>query len=109
MQPKTSRKRVSLTPAEARVLALLATSRTIAAIGDELGIDHSTVKSYVECIYEKLGVSRRAEAVRQAEVAGWIPVLENRRLLDRSARRARGLLPDWIEFSGVPTRSGRVG
>ena len=35
---------VSLTPAETRVLSLLATYRTLAAIGAELGIGRPTVK-----------------------------------------------------------------
>ena len=108
MQPNTSRRRISLTPAEAGVLTFLATSRTFAAIGDELGVDRTMVKTHVRRIYEKLGVTTRAGAVKRAEVAGWIPVLENRRLLDRRARRTGGSLPGWIEFSGIQTRSGRV-
>jgi LuxR family maltose regulon positive regulatory protein len=71
-QPKTSRKRVSLTPTEARVLTLLATYRTLAAIGDELGIGRPTVKTHVQHIYKKLGANTRAEAVERAERAGWI-------------------------------------
>jgi DNA-binding CsgD family transcriptional regulator len=71
-QPKRSRKNVSLTPAETRVLTLLATYRTLAAIGDELGIGRPTVKTHVQHIYKKLGVSTRAGAVTQAEHAGWI-------------------------------------
>ena len=78
MHPKTSRKRVSLTPAEARVLTLLVTYRTLAAIGDELGIGRPTVKTHVQHIYEKLGVNTRAEAVRRAEAEGWIPGLKER-------------------------------
>jgi DNA-binding CsgD family transcriptional regulator len=100
MQPKMSRRRVSLTSAEAAVLTLLATSGTLSAIGDELSIDRPKVMKCAQRIYEKLGVSTRAEAVKRAEVAGWIPVRENRRLLDRRARRSGGLLPGWIEFSG---------
>ena len=79
MQPRTSPKRVALTPAEARVLTLLATYRTLAGIGDELGIGRPTVKTHVQHIYEKLGVNTRAEAVQRAEVAGWIPAQEDRR------------------------------
>jgi DNA-binding CsgD family transcriptional regulator len=75
-QPKTSRTRVSLTPAESRVLTLLATYRTLAAIGEELGVGRPTVKTHVQHIYKKLGVSTRAGAVKQAERAGWIPARE---------------------------------
>ena len=73
MQPQTSRTTVCLTPAEARVLALLPTYRTLAAIGDELGIARPTVKTHVQKIYKKLGVNTRAEAVQRAESAGWLP------------------------------------
>jgi DNA-binding CsgD family transcriptional regulator len=38
VEANTRRRKVHLTPAETRVLTLLATYRTLAAIGDELGI-----------------------------------------------------------------------
>jgi LuxR family transcriptional regulator, maltose regulon positive regulatory protein len=78
MQPKTSRTTVSLTPAESRVLTLLATYRTLAAIGEELGIGRPTVKTHVQHIYKKLGATTRAGAVKRAEHAGWIPAREER-------------------------------
>jgi DNA-binding CsgD family transcriptional regulator len=77
-QPKTSPKTVSLTPAEARVLTLLATYRTLAAIGDELGIGRPTVKTHVQHIYKKLGANTRAGAVKRAECEGWLPAREER-------------------------------
>ena len=77
-QPKTSRKTPSLTPAEARVLTLLATYRTLAGIGEELGIGRPTVKTHVQHIYKKLGASTRAGAVNRAERAGLIPAREER-------------------------------
>ena len=67
---KPSRATVSLTPAETRVLALLPTYRTLAAIGTELGVGRPTVKTHVENIYKKLGAPKRAEAVRLAQTAG---------------------------------------
>jgi DNA-binding CsgD family transcriptional regulator len=70
---KRSRREVSLTPAEARVLALLPTYRTLAAIGTELGIGRRTVEKHVENIYRKLGATTRAEAVKLAESAGLLP------------------------------------
>ena len=69
----TSGKTVSLTPAEARVLTLLATYRTLAAIGNQLGIGRPTVKTHVANIYKKLGASTRAEAVKLAETGGLLP------------------------------------
>ncbi|MBS1868033.1 MAG: helix-turn-helix transcriptional regulator [Actinobacteria bacterium] len=64
---------VFLTPAERRVLHLLPTYRTLAAIGDQLGIGRPTVKTHVESIYKKLGATKRAEAVQRAESAGLLP------------------------------------
>jgi DNA-binding CsgD family transcriptional regulator len=61
---------VRLTPTEARVLALLPTYRTLAAIGTELGVGRPTVKTHVENIYKKLGATKRAEAILLAEDAG---------------------------------------
>jgi DNA-binding CsgD family transcriptional regulator len=52
------------------VVALLPTHRTLAAIGDELGVARPTVKTHVQHIYEKLGANNRAEAVGLAERAG---------------------------------------
>jgi LuxR family maltose regulon positive regulatory protein len=68
-----SRGPVPLTPAEARVLALLPTYRTLADIGTQLGVGRPTVKTHVENIYKKLGATTRAEAVTLAERAGFLP------------------------------------
>ena len=65
-----SRKTVSLTPAETRVLTLLTTYQTLAGIGSQLGIARPTVKTHVQNIYKKLGATKRAEAVKLAESAG---------------------------------------
>ncbi len=64
---------VRLTPSETRVLALLPTHRTLAAIGNELGVGRPTVKTHVQHIYKKLGASNRGEAVQLAESAGLVP------------------------------------
>jgi DNA-binding CsgD family transcriptional regulator len=63
----------SLTPAETRVLSLLPTYRTLAAIGTQLGIGRPTGKTHVENIYKKLGATTRAEAVKLAETGGLLP------------------------------------
>ena len=68
-----SRKTVSLTPAETRVLTLLTTYQTLAGIGSQLGIARPTVKTHVQNIYKKLGATKRAEAVKLAESAGLLP------------------------------------
>ena len=79
-QPRASRKRASrtavdLTPTEAAVLTLLPTHRTLAAIGDRLGVSRPTVKTHVQHIYKKLGATNRAEAVELAESAGLLPTV----------------------------------
>jgi len=67
------REMTSLTPAETRVLALLPTYRTLAAIGTELGVGRPTVKTHVENIYKKLGATTRGEAVTLADSVGLLP------------------------------------
>lgn len=77
-KPSASRKRssrsgIDLTPTEKAVLILLPTHRTLAAIGDRLGVRRPTVKTHVQHIYKKLGAANRAEAVELAESAGLLP------------------------------------
>ena len=69
-----SRTAVHLTPTETAVLALLPTHRTLAAIGDRLGISRPTVKTHVQHIYKKLGATNRAEAVDLAESTDLLPI-----------------------------------
>ena len=51
-----------LSPQERRVLALIAAGRTNKEAGSELNLSEKTVKNYLSSIFEKLHVSRRAEA-----------------------------------------------
>lgn len=53
-----------LSPAEARVAALLGGPLSLAEIGQQLHITENTVKTHTKNIYTKLGVHRRAEAIR---------------------------------------------
>ena len=69
----TTGKTISLTVAETRVLTLLPTYRTLAAIGNQLGIGRPTVKTHVANIYKKLGATKRDEAVKLAQSAGLLP------------------------------------
>ena len=52
----------ALSPQERRVLALIADGRTNKEVGTELGLSEKTVKNYLANVFEKLHVSRRAEA-----------------------------------------------
>jgi DNA-binding NarL/FixJ family response regulator len=71
--PDPARKPVRLTPAETRILPLLATYLTLDGIADRLEVRRSTVKTHVMSIYRKLGVSNRANAIERAEDGGYLP------------------------------------
>jgi two-component system nitrate/nitrite response regulator NarL len=55
-----------LTRRELEVLRELADGKSTAAIGASLFLGHNTVKTHLHHVYEKLGVSNRAGAVREA-------------------------------------------
>lgn len=52
----------SLSPQEKRVLALIAEGCTNKEVAVKLGLSEKTVKNYLSTVFEKLHVSRRAEA-----------------------------------------------
>lgn len=52
-----------LSPREAEVLELLGQALPVAAIGAAMDISHSTVKTYIARLYEKLGASNRTQAI----------------------------------------------
>ncbi|WP_456789236.1 LuxR C-terminal-related transcriptional regulator [Cellulomonas sp. P5_C5] len=69
LQETVSRRRPdTLTPAEVRLLPLLATHLTFPLIAERLGISRNTVKTQAISTYRKLGVSSRNEAVARWEV-----------------------------------------
>ena len=55
-----------LSPREREVLKLIASGSGIPAMAKELYLAPSTVKTYVQRLYEKLGVGDRAGAVAEA-------------------------------------------
>lgn len=55
-----------LSPRETEVLALLAKGLTVAEAARRLALQPQTVASYVKVIYQKLCISSRAEATREA-------------------------------------------
>jgi two-component system nitrate/nitrite response regulator NarL len=55
-----------LTRRELDVLRELADGKSTAAIGASLFLGHNTVKTHLQHVYEKVGVSNRAGAVREA-------------------------------------------
>jgi LuxR family transcriptional regulator, maltose regulon positive regulatory protein len=62
-----------LTERELTVLRLLPTRLSTREIARELSVSVNTVRSQVQAIYRKLGVSSRAEAVTQARELGLLP------------------------------------
>jgi two-component system response regulator DevR len=52
----------SLSPQESRVLALITEGCTNKEVGLKLGLSEKTVKNYLSTVFEKLHVTRRAEA-----------------------------------------------
>jgi DNA-binding NarL/FixJ family response regulator len=56
----------ALTAREIRLVQLLADGHSYQAAAQRLGISVNTVRSYIRCIYDKLHVHSRSEAVSQA-------------------------------------------
>ena len=56
----------TLTPAELRLLPLLATHLSFREIGERLFVSRNTVKTQAISVYRKLGVSSRSEAIERA-------------------------------------------
>jgi DNA-binding NarL/FixJ family response regulator len=61
-----------LTPAELRLLQLLAEGYSYRAAGEKLHVSINTIRSYIRAIYEKLHVHSKSEAVSKALKAGLI-------------------------------------
>lgn len=61
---------VTLTGREISVLQLLSSSLSMPEIARELFVSHNTVKTHVQSLYRKLGVSKREDAVRVAASLG---------------------------------------
>jgi DNA-binding NarL/FixJ family response regulator len=68
--PRRPPRRGALSPREREVVRLLATGATNREISERLGIGAETVKTLLSRSYEKLGVSRRTEAVTAAHELG---------------------------------------
>lgn len=60
----------ALTDAELRVLRLLPTNLSLAAIASQIFLSPNTVKSHTAAIYRKLDANKRADAVDTARQAG---------------------------------------
>ena len=54
----------SLTPAETRVLTRVLSGKNVSEAAQDLGVANSTVRTHLDNIFDKTGVSRQAELVR---------------------------------------------
>jgi LuxR family maltose regulon positive regulatory protein len=72
--PDSQRASAGLTPAELRLLPLLATHLSFREIGAELFVSRNTIKTQAISIYRKLGVTSRSEAIKCAMQLGLIDV-----------------------------------
>lgn len=64
--PAQAKDEAGLSPRETEVLTLLARGLTVSEAAARLGLQPQTVASYVKVIYQKLCVTSRAEATREA-------------------------------------------
>jgi DNA-binding NarL/FixJ family response regulator len=64
--------REDLSTRELQVLMLVARGRTNAEIGEELGVEETTVKTHVSAVLAKLGLQRRVQAVIYAYETGLV-------------------------------------
>jgi LuxR family transcriptional regulator, maltose regulon positive regulatory protein len=61
-----------LTPAELRLVPLLATHMSFREIGEQLHVSRNTVKTQAIAVYRKLGVSSRSDAIERAASLGLV-------------------------------------
>lgn len=64
---------LGITPREHEVLGLIAQGFSNREIGEKLFVSENTVKTHSSRLFEKLGVSRRIQAVRSGKELGLIP------------------------------------
>jgi LuxR family transcriptional regulator, maltose regulon positive regulatory protein len=68
--PETEKSAAGLTPAELRLLPLLATHLSFREIAEQLFVSRNTIKTQAISVYRKLGVSSRSEAITEAHRLG---------------------------------------
>jgi LuxR family maltose regulon positive regulatory protein len=72
--PEVDGARAALTPAELRLLPLLATQLSFREIGEQLYVSRNTIKTQAISVYRKLGVASRSGAIDCAARLGLIEV-----------------------------------
>lgn len=69
----TKLRELGITPREHEVLRLIADGLSNREIGDKVFISENTVKTHSSRLFDKLGVSRRVQAVQRARELGLVP------------------------------------
>jgi DNA-binding NarL/FixJ family response regulator len=90
--------RLALSPREAQVLGLLCDGLSIPAVARTMFISHSTAKTYVARLYDKLEAANRAQALMTAVRYGLIHCEQDPSGRDPAVpvqRAADRVLPDW--------------
>ena len=64
---------LGITPREHEVLRLIADGLSNREIGEKVFISENTVKTHSSRLFDKLGVSRRVQAVQRARELGLVP------------------------------------
>jgi DNA-binding NarL/FixJ family response regulator len=82
-----------LSPREAEVLEMLGRGLSVAAVGAALYVSHSTAKTYVARVYDKLGAANRAQALMTGLQLG---------LLTRETRSPSAQLSGWKAPTPIP-------
>ncbi len=67
-------KELGLTPREHEILGLIAEGLSNREIGERLFVSENTVKTHSSRLFDKMGVSRRVQAVQRGQELGLIPV-----------------------------------
>ena len=70
--PAPDRRAAGLTPAELRLLPLLATHLSFREIGEQLYVSRNTIKTQAISVYRKLGVTSRSDAITSAAQLGLV-------------------------------------
>jgi len=64
---------LAITPRELEILGLIAEGLSNRQIGEKLFVSENTVKTHSSRLFQKLGVSRRTQAVQKGKELGLIP------------------------------------
>ena len=71
--PAASIQELGLTPREYEILLLIAEGLSNREIGEKLFVSENTVKTHSSRLFDKMGVSRRVQAVQKGRELGLIP------------------------------------